>query len=307
MSFDVVIAAQFAFEEPPGLPDTCDGSIACQVADLLPELAALVAFLGLFVGLATVLHLEDAGAAVRTERQQTARERDAFETFVDRVAALDAPAPTSLQAAPAAVRTTGQHDGDVESVRAAYRDTVMSLSDYDEAYGESIEENMAVELGPDVTRAVLEREEFTQPVQRALVAKARTAAQQRETFDDTLAREADALEAAADTYTGALERVDALDDEPLPERAYADIAEAWHCVRHLERECEATLAKRQDQIQDTAVDPPSGGTRTTTATVLPEYLYQSVDVTYPILADGTTVLQTLRRARSRTFTALAAR
>lgn len=183
---------------------------------------------------------------------------------------------------------------------------MMAVPHYDAEYGEPVATNMAAELGADVTTALQSADGLSHPLKQTLLSRAHVAAAQRDAFVDDLDTEADALASAAATYTAC---EDTIEDRTasLSAESYGSLAETRTQLQGLEADCETTLQKRQRQIQDMVNEIGPEEHESGESVSLPEYLYDSLDVSHPVLADGLSILETLREARRRVVGELATR
>lgn len=149
--------------------------------------------------------IADARETVRRERRLVADERAAFDAFVAR---LDDLAVRDHVRHRVPVRAlTGETATGARAVERAYRETVMSVPHYDDVYGDTFDESVRVELGPDAAGAL---DGTLGPAgKRALVNSATEARNVRTRFLDTidaedrvLAETGATLEAVAGTLRG---------------------------------------------------------------------------------------------------------
>jgi hypothetical protein len=299
----------------PGPTGEC-ATFACEAGAAATASAAVVAVvvagLGAFLAFA---YIRDAVDASQRERARVLAERDAFEAFADRVAALDsAPAESatsSFDGSSVAVRTVDRAApaGDVRlrRVLSAYRDTVMSVPHYREEYDETIAESLAAELGPDTAVALASNGTLCAGSKSALVSRGRRAAEARSSLADAIGEEIDALRAFEDD----LARVDRqrrcliehLDGVSGPG---ADAAiDVWERLEDLERDCDDIAADRQAALADPPMtsNPAVDGERDRTFF---EYLYGSTDgPRYPALASVSELADRIRTDRDRVASRLA--
>lgn len=289
--------------------EVCRAALGCGHADVLFHLLLFFAtgLLTLFV-VAAIVHLREARAAVSEERSRTAAEHDAFAAFTRRIAALDAKA-TSAQpttsAGPVATMTaeTRPPDHSLQRVAEAYRETVMAVPHYDEDYDESLSTNMAAEFGEEVAAAVVGGSRFTPQLKRALVEASHDAKDRRRELLTGLDREAEDLDEAGETFADVDATLESMDDRPLSERSFDDLVSVWRRLGDLEDRCTRCVDRRQERIHEWSM----GGPRIADAPTLHEYLYQPLAVTYPILAEGTALVERIHTARSRALGALTRR
>lgn len=294
-----------------GLVDeACQATFQCAHGDALMHLLlfVLTGLITAFV-VATIIHLRDARSAVSEEQSRTAAEHDAFAAFTRRVASIDPTAPaiesTSSTAGPTATMTIESQPPDqtLREVTNAYRETVMAVPHYDEDYGESVGDNMSAEFGEEVASAVVGGSQFTRQLKEALVHGARDAQERRRELLTGLQRETEDLEQASETFAEIDSELESMSDPPLAERPFAELTEFWDRLGDIEDQCHRVLDWRQRRIRDWTMSGP----RSADAPTLHEYLYQPLSVTYPILAEGTELVDRVRTARSRVLLALTRR
>lgn len=232
--------------------------------------------------------------ALETERRRTEAERRAFDAFADRVAdvqpsgarrgsdpdrggtaaasAIAAPELTFVSAPSAAASP-------LEAVRTAYEETVMSLPFYEEEYGDTYDESLREEFGPDVAAALTQRSAFSPTVKRVLLAKAEEARSERELLLESCERERKSIEDAADALLPVAEGLRSLEAigfdaaEPSALDAYGARLSA------LRDTCERVAAARQATIREHRATYG----RATDTLDLCEYLYQPLPSTFPVL------------------------
>lgn len=262
--------------------------------------------------IAILPRLPDAVDVTREEYERTAAERDAFEQFTQRVAAIEpadgnpAHRGTSSESpatGPVATRTTEVPSGPrstpgetpLEGVREAYRETVMAVPHYEEEYGEPLEENMAAELGPEVARAVTEGEVLPRQLQATLLQKSQQAYEQRADFLHPLENEYETLVDARRRLRGTCETTTSIEESMFP-RPVREIVQSWERLDKLEDDCEDLLAERQAQLHERTWRGPSRS--------LQLFLYRSRPWTYPVLNDGLDAISRIREAKRRAVEAI---
>lgn len=270
---------------------------------LIPLLVFVMTGLFALLLAATIAHLRNAQTTLDEERARTRAERDAFAEFERRVAAIDAtPAeatvPGSGGVTPLSVSSTG---GGLEQVKDVYRDTVMAISHYEEEYDERLETNMAAELSEEAAAAVDEGGSLTPHLKGALVEQSRRARAQRDEFLAQLDREAEELADAQRTVVDIETALSRLNEAPINQRSFPELMDAWERLGELEEDCRDLLDTRQRTIQRQRAE------MSRTGPTIQDYLYESLAVTYPVLAAGTNLVENVRTARSRVVSAVTRR
>lgn len=284
--------------------EACRTTLACTSTDpAFHLLIALVTGLLTLAVVASVLHLRDALTLVDEERSHTAAERDALENFAREVAALDPtaePAAQSVSASGAPVMTQARTipaepppNGDLDTVASAYRNTLMAVPHYADEYDESLAENMAAEFGQELAAAVVDGSQLTPGLQTALINQSQEAKERRDRLIHALDRETDELEDAHDSLSsmnGATEELTSWLDS---HRSFDELSQAWESLHRLEQDCSRLLTHRQERLQTGIL---SGHSRKN-APSLQEYLYGSLPVSYPVLAEGTALADRIQTAQ----------
>jgi len=269
------------------------------------------------LALLTFAYVRDAESACRNERRRVLDERDAFETFADRIGRIDT-VSIATDATPSGVpaaalrgiggggrRPGGSATGDSVTLRrvlAAYEDTVMSLPHYRSEYDETTAESLAAELGPDTATALASDGGLSSGAQSALVDRSRHAADARDRLVDAIDEEIaelDEREAALSTIDRRRRRLVG-HMEGIRSESEADAAiDVWNRLTGLERECDELAAERQVSLDDPPLTPETAieadGERP-----FYDYLYGHLDgPRYPVLAQVAEVADGIRADRDR--------
>ncbi|QWC20461.1 hypothetical protein [Halorubrum sp. 2020YC2] len=288
-----------------------------------PGAVTAVALAGILALLAFA-YVRDAEAACRGERRRVLDERDAFESFADRVAELDtvsvatdstpsgvpAGALGGIGAAGGGIQSGGgPAGGDVtlRRVLAAYDDTVLSLSHYRDEYDETAAESLAAELGPDTATALASDGGLSSGTQSALVDRSRRAADARDRLAGAIDEEITEL---ADRET-ALSGIDRRRKRLLahlegvgPGRETDAAIDVWNRLGELKRECDGLAVDRQRSLDDPPLTPDLHEDHERT---FYGYLYGPADgPRYPVLAQVAELADRIRADRDEVGTQVAA-
>ena len=270
------------------VPDGC-----VNTEPLVPLLVFLMTGLVALILVATIAHIRSAEGLLETERARTRDERDAFRAFGTRIAALEVSEAATVGTNGGVMPRTPATDGQLERIKDVYRDTVMAVPHFEEEYDEPLRVNMAAEFSEEIAAAVMDGEAFTPPLKQALLQQTQGACTQRERFLGQLDREVEAIHGARDTLEGIQAEARELDTAPLHRRSFDDLRTLWDRVTRLEGACADVLADRQRGIHEQA------GRRGRDEPTIQEYVYQSLPVTYPVLAAGAQLSETLGDAKRR--------
>ena len=286
---------------------TCGSAYGC----LELGAAAVVAFvvwagLSTFVLFSPQVNVRAAVAALKEEYVRVEDEQRALSAFADRIRHVAT--SNSMAAQTNTVGTTvamvdGSNGGEMSQVRRAYEETVMSVDHYEEDYDEPLAEHLAGEFGENVAGAVVTSDGVTPQLQHAIVAGCREGRTQRDQYLAGLEREERYLREAGEQFEASAEVCEAVDGNRLRRRSFDDLRDR---IERLDVEVETvatTLKERQRHLQEGV---KFGWERRDTESVY-RYLYEDLDVTYPVLADGTALLGEMREVDHRLLTALTAR
>ena len=278
---------------------SCSSSIDCASLTLL-ERISIVVDTGILLLLVTglVCYVATARTRCRVETQRTRREAVAFDRFANRLQEVDPviPRATAARAGSVLVATGGHTDSNrrIHEITATFRDTIMSVPHYDEEYGESLAEHMAIEFGEDLTIAVVETRQFTPQVKQGLYRAAVAARDRRLELLSVLEAESSALQTFERELTDLTTRVEALTEPLRSDQTYDELCETYRELNECTRACEALLHTRQTQRTDGhAANLPYA------IDDLQEYLYERFEVTYPVLSDGLQLYRRITTARGR--------
>ncbi len=269
---------------------------ACDHPDIAVGLAVLglTAVFLLAVG-AVLARLDGAREALASEVSRTRAERDAFERFRRRVAALEPGElthPTPMGAGTnvlAATTAAGAGDGGLAAAREAYRETVMATPHYEEEYQETLAENVAEEFSGAVAGALLEEGGALTPTLRATLASgAERAREERAEMLTTLETEESALSEAESTLAPAVEAGERTVERDLSYATYSDLVGEYERLEWHEDRVETLLTDRQGRIHD-----EEGERR-----YWFDYLYRSLSSPYPVLSAGAETLALIDDAKS---------
>lgn len=262
---------------------------------------------------ATILHIRKASSLVTEERERTQAERDAFDAFARRVAALEPTADVAAQPASTqsgtvlatspSVPANQPMDDDLETVTTAYRDTIMDVPHYEDEYAESLKQNLTAEFSYELATAIVDGSQLTPELQSAIIDQSKQARDRRDRLIEALDREAKELATAKDTLGSIDTTADKLTDWALEQQSFNDLHHAWECLQRLEERCADLLEQRQEYLNADRF-PNRRGTGDPS---LQEYLYQPLEVSHPVLADTAALTDRLQAAQHRVLDQLTRR
>lgn len=266
-------SAAAVFQIPDrGLAAGCSGPW-CELTAIAtePGVVTAVALVGV-LAMVAFAYIRDAETACRRERRRILDERDAFESFADRVAEVDTMS-AATDSTPSGVPAGGFRgvgvgrrpggekpgpDATLRRVLAAYGDTVLSLPHYRAEYEETAAESLAAELGPDTVTALASDGGLSAGTQSALVDRSRQAVSAREALAGAIDEEIDELgrrESAMATIDRRRQRLlDHLEGVRGDRETDAAI-DVWNRLADLEGRCDELAADRQRSLDDPPLRP----------------------------------------------------
>lgn len=226
------------------------------------------------------------------ERLAVTAEMDAFDAFLDRLGSVDPGRP-----APAGgVRAIGQRsDGaGLESVRSAYEDTVMSVTHYDEEYGDTYRESVVEEFGPEIGVALTEGPRLQPHLKRMVTEKAQQCRAERERFQEILDTEAESVESVGRGVREIRTELREFDPDPPSTQGFGALEAEWRRLDCLEEKIDQLATDRQRAI----IRQRRSFTLPTAAPDVPTYLYREFDDEYPLLSVCVDLRERVRTRKS---------
>ncbi|WP_436348521.1 DUF7260 family protein [Natronorubrum sp. FCH18a] len=217
-----------------------------------------------------------ARTAVEREREQLTRERDAFHRFTTEVESIPVSTDGGVGFPLVGVRRANAVAGELGSVRAAYRDSVMELDHFDQFYDEQLYDNMSSELSEDVATAVVHGDQFSLPVKRAAIQRATEAGLRRERLLQTIDAERDSLDRAQRHLREIESALDA--EPPLTDFTLTELFDYERRLTQLKDRCERLLCTRQRHIHSEATFRPH-----LDLLFVQTYLYADLETDFPVL------------------------
>lgn len=287
---------------------TCHSTVGC-LEGVGMSLLAMLAWAGFSAGLlfAPRANVRGALTAVRAECESVAAERDALARFADRLEELPTTQlrGTAVRSAGMAVASTSSRpasDG-MAAVEEAYRETVMAVEHYEQDYGEPFITHLATEFGEEVAGAIVANDQLTPQVKSALLTNVRESQHQRAQYLDAMEREREQLQEANQLLARVADCCESLDGDRLRRRPFDDLQGRLEQLYAEQDRLTESLEKRQKRLHDGIT---FGWDRRDTESVY-RYLYADLDVTYPVLADGSELLERMKDVETRLTTAVTAR
>jgi len=238
--------------------------------------------------LLAVGYFRDAQNCVEIETKRLQTEQDAFYQFAESVQQM---AITPSQHNPSySLRHQANPPGNqLETIRNRYHETVMAVPHYEEDYDETLRENMTAEFNHDTATAVVDGTQCSPQLQQLLVTQARDAAQRRANLLESVESERDSL---TNAYRQ-LREAETIENggKSLHQQSFAELVEYDEDLRTSIEDCEQVLIERQQELHQPAQHRSRTGQR------FYQYLYEKIDVEFPILDATLNKIQDLRNRR----------
>lgn len=276
--------------------DVCH-SVQCGGGE--PEIQASLVVLSVLLTLglvATFRHIEEARSLVTREHDRTATELDAFTEFERKMAGIEVTrsVPTSGNMVAMASESP---DRQLKQVQDAYRETVMSVPHYETEYDEPLGVNMTAELGEEVAAAVVDGTRFTGQLKQGLIAQCNEARRRRAELLTTLEREERRLVDAKADLSDIESAFDANTPESTRDLSFPELSDRWERLGSVENRCCDLLEEHAATRRNTPEERPE----------FREYVYRSLPSEFPILSDGTRLLDRIGDCRRTVLRALTRR
>jgi hypothetical protein len=170
----------------------------------------------------------------------------------------------------------------------------MAVPHYCDEYDESLATNMSAEFGPDLATPIVENKPVTPQLRNGLLNINHHVYDSRAQLVAAIDQEAASLTTAAETLIEIERTLYQLTPTDLKSESFDDLYEKRRILRETEDRCEIIAQKRQRELHDQDLLDLRA-----TEAVIQEYLYQSLPITYPVLADVTDLVEDLRQVRKR--------
>lgn len=253
----------------------------------------------------TTQRISAAETTLDSERESLKDERKAMNRFHTRLASIDVSnslSPTATTKLKNAIigrsRSTDSAE-QLEKVEDAYRETVMSVPHYEEDYDHSLLGDLIEEFGPDLAHRLDTADALTPPLHETLLTASQQTSERRATILDVFNDEEKSLQQARNTLEELATTVLELNQQPVTEWTTNEIIATHDRLDEFESECDQLATDRQAELHSHRI-----ASQEVNDEGLNEYLYESLPVTYPVLADigeFSTLLHTARQQLEQVF------
>ncbi|MFO7925620.1 MAG: DUF7260 family protein [Halobacteriota archaeon] len=248
-------------------------------------------------------YIRDALGEIETEREFTEAERDALEAFAADVRAMTAQGGPNVNSNAPVLAVGAGNTEQLAQIRARYRETVMSVPDYDEIYDDGFDRSFAAEFGEDLTVVVNGGARFTRPVQQLLLTQTSTSIADRERHLDALSVERDSVVSAGRQLEETDRLVERTDPRRLIHSSFEELLEYDRDIRGAMESYQQLLEERQHEIHVNNRHVQRRSKRT----FLQEYLYRALDTPFPVITSTLGRLRTLGERRRAVVDSIARR
>lgn len=246
------------------------------------------------------LQTEAALAAVKEERRCLKIEQAAFGQFRKRVAEMD-PNPSDSSIRGTQIKNTiigslatSVSGTQIEKIREAYKETVMGVPHYEDDYGHSLEDNLAIEFSSELATTLTTADSLTPSLKETLLSASQQASEKRVTLLNTLNHEAENLQRAREAFKEMNSILTEMNEQPLAAWSQHEIFSGYDQIQEFETGCDELASDRQTELRSRRSHEVNYDHEEFT-----EYLYEALPVTYPVLTDIAELNSLLQTARRR--------
>ena len=243
--------------------------------------------------------LSTADAELTRERRRTTDELEAlseFETRVRSITAETVPGGTPPVAVAHAPKTNA-----LDRIREAYRSTVMSVSHYEEEYGDSYPESLRGEFNDHVAAALVDGTAFDRRCKRAVLAAVSESRSGRESLVASIDVERESLHGTTEALSAVDGELGELASVRFSHESFGALDAYRARLGVLEAKCETISKRRQTEL----FERRRTGWLPRNAPDIAQYFYRHLDVDYPAIAAVTDLVERIETLRRRIERAMA--
>lgn len=236
---------------------------------------------------------------VESELDLVRREEKAFEQFIDQlrdVQVTDQKPIESLDRGPTTlVMDNTKLSEDLQTIRRAYRETVMAVSHYESEYGDTLRANMTAEIGPTIAGQIADGRTLTSTLYEALLEASKQCRSDRKNFCRLLRDEWDSLHDIAAELNEVESCIVDLDERITGASHTGQLARIDDELVTLESHCTDLANRRQETIHSRTGKHIAGIDEIS----LVRYLYTDLETATPALSDIADCLNLIQHHRER--------
>lgn len=227
-----------------------------------------------------VLSLVDAlRVSVQTERRCVIDEREAFDAFRDRVESINTTDPDQTYDGPQSLQL--EHTPGLDRVRNAYKNTVMSTSNYETEYNDTYKQSVVEEFGPEVGLLLTNGVCFDQQLKKAVLDNIHYSQKKRDELLQTLEIETESIDTVEGKVRPVLDELQGFAKKCSAGQDYGVLEAEWTRLDLLSEKTDKIAhnrqkaIKRQRKVLKLTSDQPD----------IPTYLYHDFENKYPLLSE----------------------
>ena len=227
----------------------------------------------------TESEISAAADILTTEFERITNEIEAFERFEKKVSQIDS-APDNV----GSVTGVGYQQVSTKNrcleVRTAYKETVMSVSHYEDEYSDTYPLSIKEEFGTDIAIALTKSSNFTPASKSALLDSIQASINERKRLRDVVLSEKESITTAHDSLYIITRNINEISNHEFKHLDFGALDAYRAQTTVLLEKCDQIGLTRQDKIDKIqnkmSVDTPGLN--------IHEYFYQSLSTNYPILS-----------------------
>lgn len=228
---------------------------------------------------------------LHTEKSRVLDEKTAFERFSTQIEDISPGPVTSTIDMIGCEREPSSKA--LLRVREAYIETVMDVSHYDEEYNDTYRESIHAEFGPDIALLLTQSNQLTPAIKSTLFSAIDEAIEQRKELEEVVERELGSVQSAATEVRSINDIVRNLSETDFHSATYEALDGYKDQTEELTVRCDDIAKNRQHDLA--SIERSWHGSAS--GPDLPNYFYESLSVTYPVLARLGQVGDTIKNLR----------
>jgi len=214
-----------------------------------------------------------------TELEQITDEIEAFERFDKKVSKIETD-PDPIGSPHGVGYQQISLENGCSKVRAAYKETVMSIPHYEDEYGDTYPSSVKEEFGTDIAVALTQSSNFTLISKSALVDSIQSAIDERKKLRDVVLLEKKSITTLRDDLRNINKNINKISDAKFSHLDFVALDAYRTQIKQLFDKCDKILLKYQNRIREIQKIINTNAPRLS----IHKYFYQSLSTDYPILS-----------------------
>lgn len=244
--------------------------------------------------------LSKAQAELQTEARRLEREIQAYSEFEKQLESITVPKSSPVSTVGSIQLDRSSSIDQCTEIRESFEATVMAVPHYSEDYDESFIEHFAAEFTPEAAALVTNSNEIPPQLHSLLQSQVTSAIEDRNHLLSSIDSEQDAVAESKTRLQKRCQQLTTLTKTEIDQLDFAGLEAQWTYLAQQQQLCDTIAADRQQHI--IATKRTVGATNTTSD--LYAYLYQDLDVTYPILSKIAEIGETIHRQQTQIESAI---